>query len=52
MPFLLSLMFSELEKKRAEQDLPGSKVGGDEGEGRGRQGGKMTQTMYTHMNKQ
>jgi hypothetical protein len=33
---------------RAEQFLPGSEeVGGDGGEG-----GEMTQTLYTHMNKQ
>jgi hypothetical protein len=40
-----------LEKKRTEQDLPGSKGGkkeGEEGEG---QWGEMAQTMYTHMNK-
>jgi hypothetical protein len=38
-------------KKRAEQVLPQSKVGGG-GEGRGgRQGGEMAQIMYAHMNK-
>jgi hypothetical protein len=35
-------------EKRAEQVLPGSKLGGDEG-GAG-QGGEMNQTMYAHMN--
>jgi hypothetical protein len=36
---------------RAEQVLPGSEEG-REGKGEGRvQGGEMTQTMYTHVNK-
>jgi hypothetical protein len=36
-------------EKRAEQVLPGSLGGGEEG--RGEQGGEMTQTMYAHVNK-
>jgi hypothetical protein len=37
-------------KIRAEQVLPGSKGGWGEREGAG-DGGEMTQTMYTHVNK-
>jgi hypothetical protein len=36
-----------LENRRAEQVLPGREVG----VGGGRQGGRLAQTMYTHMNK-
>jgi hypothetical protein len=32
---------------KAEQDLPGT----EEGRGEGEEGGKMTQTIYAHVNK-
>jgi hypothetical protein len=49
MSFLLSLVFSSTKlEKRAEQVLPGRERGGGRGE---EQGGKVAQTMYTHMNK-
>jgi hypothetical protein len=35
---------------RAEQDLPGTERGTEEGWGGG-QGGEMTQTMYAHVSK-
>jgi hypothetical protein len=38
-------------EKRAEQVLPGNEEGGEKGTGEGSRGQKMTQTMYTHMNK-
>jgi hypothetical protein len=37
-------------EKRAEQVLPGSEGDGGEKEGTGGKRGKMTQTMYAHMN--
>jgi hypothetical protein len=44
-----------LENKRAEQVLPGNKVGGEEeretGKGGWQKWGEVAQTMYTHMNK-
>jgi hypothetical protein len=49
---LLGCVFSSTKLViKAEQDLPGTE-GGKEGEGGGgEEGGEMTQTMYTHVNK-
>jgi hypothetical protein len=44
------MLMSLLQKKRAEQDLLGTKWGGRKGGGRW-QGGEMTQIMYAHVNK-
>jgi hypothetical protein len=41
---------TKLEKRRAEQDLPGTEEGRG-GEGGRVCGGEMTQTMCTHLNK-
>jgi hypothetical protein len=54
--FLLCLCLSSTKLEiKAEQVLPGSERGAEEGMGReeaiGEQGGEMTQTMYAHVNK-
>jgi hypothetical protein len=49
--FLLPLVLSSTKlEKRAEQVLPGSKVGRGRGKG-WRARGKMAQTLYAYMNK-
>jgi hypothetical protein len=51
LPYYVYVLSSIKLELRAEQVLPGSKWGWA-GEGGGRQGGEMTQTMYAHMNKE
>jgi hypothetical protein len=51
LPYYAYVFSSRKLEIRAEQVLPGSEVRGRGESGRGSQGGEMTQTMYTHVNK-
>jgi hypothetical protein len=49
---IIACVFSSAKlEKRAEQVLPGSKRGGREREGVGREWGEMVQAMYARVNK-